>query len=98
MIDIREQILESKPGFFYTVDTVYHEDGVKEAMDEYAKIDAINFLKWREGLKLVKQQNSGEWLINLAMSEYSLFAKNDEELYQKYKKLPNEKDKERTIR
>lgn len=42
----KEEILEDKNGFFYLEDTVYHEDGVKEAMDEFAKQEAIAFAEW----------------------------------------------------
>lgn len=42
----KEEILEDKNGFFYLEDTVYHEDGVKEAMDEFAKQEAIAFGIW----------------------------------------------------
>lgn len=64
-------------------DSQYHH--VKGAMEEHAKRDSIAFLNWKEHLRLIRDSRSGEWLINLAMSEYSLFVKTDEELYSKFK-------------
>lgn len=40
------EILSTKPSFFYVEDNVYHEEGVIEAMDDYAKELAIGFAEW----------------------------------------------------
>ena len=50
-------------------------------MDEYAKVQAIEFDKWKRGLFLIREQKTERWLINFSMNEWSLFAENDEQLY-----------------
>lgn len=51
------------------------------AMDIYAKIQAIAFDKWKRDLGLIKEKNSNCWLINFSMNEWSKFGDNDESLY-----------------
>jgi len=52
-----------------------------DAMDEYAKVQAIEFDKWKRGLFLIREQKTERWLINFSMNEWSLFSENDEQLY-----------------
>lgn len=57
---------------------------VYPAMDEYAKEMVIGFIKWKDGLELIKEKSYNHYLINYSMGEWSLFAKDEEELFNKY--------------
>jgi len=50
-------------------------------MEVYAEQQAIEFDKWKRELWLIKEQKREKWLINFSMNEWSLFAENDEQLY-----------------
>lgn len=57
------------------------KEATLKAMDEYAKVQAVEFDKWKRGLGLIKEQKTERWLINFSMNEWSLFSENDEQLY-----------------
>lgn len=62
---------------------------LKNKIMEYAKQEAIGFFNWKQSLELIEEKGSRRWLINYSMNEWSLFAENTEQLYQKYLESKN---------
>lgn len=58
----QKEILATKPSFFYVEDNVYHEEGVVEAMDVYAKEVAIGFSIWIIDDSDYYRAGGNEWL------------------------------------